>query len=611
MITPTTVLVRKFRPLLVNIGLLVYLCYRLSNLSTSSPSLMKLFNDWCDSVREWISQVFLHHFFSSSSSSRTLAEFASTAIQICSIISQDIIVLTGILGLLRVVYCSYQFPKVWTWKDRFVNHACQCILNSRSSWSVVNQEIEKVANQFLKEANHMLRKDPNRTIRHALPKEGMEGRILLQELNSCARDETRRCDTGKISGTVYSKGKKHSELMSQVYSLYQWSNPLKPGVWPRVNQCEAEIISMTANVLNAPSSTGCVTSGGTESILTAVRAHLEVYGKRRGILYPEIICGSTAHVALYKACDVLNVRLVSIDCNDSTQSYQLRADRVQKHITSNTIMIFASAPSFPQGVIDPIQQLSKVAIRYDVGFHVDACLGGFVLPFLSDPDIPQQQMFDFRLPGVTSISADSHKYGCATKGTSILIFRSMDLQHASYFPYTSWSGGLYITPTLAGSRPGAIVACAWAALMSIGQTGYTMRANAIVKAARRVAKEISSIDGLKLMTPNPTMVVAFGSDKFNIYRIKDCLAKKGWILNPLQYPAGLNLCLTENFVASDGVVDEFLQSLRTAVDEVKAPELACKNKAGDTAGIYKAIQIIPTALSCFALCRFIDATLAP
>ena len=265
-------------------------------------------------------------------------------------------------------------------------------------------------------------------------------------------------------------------------------------------------------------------------------------------------------------------------------------------------MIFASAPSFPHGIIDPIDDLSALAKQYDIGLHIDACLGGFILPFCQGDIVPRA--FDFRLPGVTSMSADTHKYGHATKGTSVVLFKSSDLQHASYFSYSHWSGGLYITPTFAGSRPGALIACAWAALVSIGESCYQQRAQVIVEAARRIADAIKSIDGLKLMTQNPTIVVCFTSDVFNIYRLKDAMSKIGWSLNPLQQPAAVNICVTENLD-----VDDLLRDLRAAVDEVKAS--IPQQKIGGTEMIYKTIRMLPPAAVEFAMHRFTDASLAP
>ena len=579
-----TVLLRRIRPLAIKVGLVIYICHRLSDPTGTSllPSLVNIFAQ----ILEHATQIVRLNRWN----------LLLPLINIISTVTQDVVAIAGVFGLLHVGYFLYNF-RLSDWKDLMLSTIFHSIR------PFINKRLQKIANKILKEADSMLAKEPHRTIRLILPETGLADDLILNELKSCALKENTTCETGKISGTLYSVGNEHSELMCKVYQFYLWSNPLKPGVWPRVNQCEAEIVAMTAKILNlsgAPN--GCVTSGGTESILTAVRAHVELYGKQRGITRPEIICGSTAHCALNKACEVLGVRLVLINC-DEESSYELKAAAVQKHITCNTIMIFASAPTFPHGVVDPIDELSTIAKQYDIGLHVDACLGGFVLPFCQGEMTPRA--FDFRLHGVTSMSSDTHKYGHATKGTSVVLFKSSELQHASYFAYSKWSGGLYITPTVAGSRPGALIACAWAALLSIGHSGYQQRARVIVEAARRIADAIKSIDGLKLMTPNPTIVVCFTSDLFNIYRLKDKMSKMGWSLNPLQQPAALNICITENLD-----VDEFIQDLRSAVDKVAKTDISAPN-IGGTEMIYNTVSMLPPAAVEFAMHRFTDASLTP
>lgn len=198
--------------------------------------------------------------------------------------------------------------------------------------NVVDDKLRLLEDKIAKEADKMLKKQPDRKIRHKLPQQGLDHETIMRELNQCAQNENASCETGKVSGTLYApsttsaRGVAHSRLMSDVYSCYQWANPLKPGIWPRVNQCEVELIGMTANLFHGPN-IGCVTSGGTESILLAVRAHWEYYGRRRGIAHPEVVCGTSAHCALLKACKLLRIRLVTLDCNDGT-TFQLSARQV-------------------------------------------------------------------------------------------------------------------------------------------------------------------------------------------------------------------------------------------------------------------------------------------
>jgi glutamate/tyrosine decarboxylase-like PLP-dependent enzyme len=278
-------------------------------------------------------------------------------------------------------------------------------------------QIDVTTDQFMLHAYHTM-------LHHSIILSYIILYYIGQNLKSVAEGENKKWEEGLVSGAVYGGEKKHTELLNQVYGMYSLSNPLHPDLWPKVNQCEAEVISMTAGLLNGGDEdvVGAMTSGGTESIIMAVRAHLKLYGENRGIVFPTIISGDTAHAGLNKACEMFGIRLLQVPCGESN-GYQLDPKQVEGFMNSNVIMIYASAPSYPQGVIDPIEELSTVAKKFDVGLHVDACLGGFVLPFarMLDYDLPK---FDFECPGVTSMSADTHKYGYASKGTSVVLYRN-------------------------------------------------------------------------------------------------------------------------------------------------------------------------------------------
>lgn len=388
---------------------------------------------------------------------------------------------------------------------------------------------------------------------------------------------------------------------------------------------------MTANMLHGDSDTvGTTSSGGTESIVLAIKAHREYYGRKRGIVYPEVICGTTAHAAVDKACELLGIRKVCAEVDQI--EFTLNPHQVEKRITSNTILIYASAPTFMQGVIDPIEELSKLALKYDIGLHVDACLGGFVLPFAQKLgyDIPK---FDFQCQGVTSISAgtylvyyyrdvvsvavsltltslilsDAHKFAYACKGISVILYRNEQLRHAQYFSYAKWSGGLYATPTIAGSRPGALVACAWAALVSIGESGYQQNVEAILKASQQVADGITKIPGVRLLgKQTPTMIVCFDTVDMNIYRVGSNMTKRGWDLNSLQNPPCLHLCVTVNTIPH---VQVFINDLRDSVEEVREEGPAAK--ASGSAAIYGMAGNFPAGPVDVLLKCFTDQTLAP
>uniref|UniRef100_A0A1I7YDU3 sphinganine-1-phosphate aldolase n=1 Tax=Steinernema glaseri TaxID=37863 RepID=A0A1I7YDU3_9BILA len=262
---------------------------------------------------------------------------------------------------------------------------------------------------------------------------------------------------------------------------------------------------------------------------------------------------------------------------------------MRKAISRDTCMLVGSAPNFPSGSIDPIAEIANLGLEYGIPVHVDACLGGFLVPFMEDAGF-EMPLFDFRLPGVTSVSCDTHKYGNTPKGSSVILYREPQYLHHQYFCISEWPGGIYATPTLSGSRCGSSIALTWATLLHFGRNTYVERARKIVSMARKLAGEVAQIPGLKAMGRTDVSVVAFQSDEFNIYAVSDKLNKLGWNLNTLQNPASIHFCLTYN-QASEEVVKEFVADLTKACDEVRSDP----KKGGDSksAAIYGLAAQIP------------------
>jgi len=527
-------------------------------------------------------------------------------------VSNICLYLNDFLGIVLVVtlvrYCQkLRHYSLQEWKDDSI----QCI------FAFANKYIPVVRNGLLKEEEKMevaLKKSlwkHRGEVTKVLPKEGKNIQDLLNDLKNKSTMENETWQKGFVSGAVYGGDKKHTDLLNQVYSLYSLSNPLHPDIWPSITQCEAEVISMTANLLNGGDKNvvGSMTSGGTESIIMAVRAHLRLYGEDRGIEYPEIISGHTAHAGLNKACEMFGIRLVQIPCGEST-GYRLDPNQVERYMNSNVIMIYSSAPCYPQGVIDPIDELSSIALKYDIGLHVDACLGGFILPFakMMNYEIPD---YDFTCPGVTSISADTHKYGYASKGTSVVLYRNKTLRRAQFFNYAKWSGGLYSTPTIAGSRAGALIACAWVSLLSIGENGFKNRVKQIMDATTDIASRVANINGLKLLgcdTRPQVMIVCFTSEKgynLNIYQVAEYMNSRGWNLNSLQNPSSIHLCVTLNTVGHE---EQFVTDLKNVVNQLLSnpPE----KMEGSSAAIYGATGSMPPGPVNELLKVYTDVTLS-
>ncbi|KAJ1555603.1 hypothetical protein HK096_002010, partial [Nowakowskiella sp. JEL0078] len=234
---------------------------------------------------------------------------------------------------------------------------------------------------------------------------------------------------------------------------------------------EAEIVSMVLSMYNAPEGAcGNVTSGGTESLLLAVKAYRDYARDKRGITEPEMVLPITIHAAFDKAAHYFGIKIISIPWDPITGKVNI--EKMAASITRNTILLAGSAPNFPHGIIDDIPAIAKLARKHQLPLHVDACLGGFLIPFMEKAGFNLPHKFDFRVDGVTSISVDPHKYGFTPKGCSVLLFKEKELRHSMYYLSTDWPGGIYATPTLAGTRSGALIATCWTSMLHFGEEGY-------------------------------------------------------------------------------------------------------------------------------------------
>jgi glutamate/tyrosine decarboxylase-like PLP-dependent enzyme len=396
-----------------------------------------------------------------------------------------------------------------------------------------------------------------------IPQLPLDRAAILDTITSLAAGEQADWQQGRASGAVYHGDPGHIDFLNEVYAIHSQSNPLHIDLWPSGMKFEAEIVAMTASMLNAGATdddiVGTVTSGGTESIIMAMKA----YRDRAGVRNPEMVIPDSAHVAFDKAAHYLGIRQIRVPVADD---YRADVDAMARAVNRHTVVVAGSAPGFPHGVVDPIPQLSDMARERGVGFHTDGCLGGFILPWAErlGYEIPP---FDFRLPGVTSMSADTHKYGYAAKGTSVVLYRGRELRHSQYFVATDWPGGLYYSPTMAGSRPGALSATAWAALLAMGEEGYLKATGGILEAGAEIRRGIAQIPELRVLG-DPLWVIAFTSDEVNIYEVMAQMAQRGWSLNGLHRPPAVHIALTLRHTES-GVATTFLSNLAEAVAAAK------------------------------------------
>ncbi|KAJ7282901.1 pyridoxal phosphate-dependent transferase [Mycena rebaudengoi] len=410
----------------------------------------------------------------------------------------------------------------------------------------------------------------------ALPAEGQSPEWILAEMEKMDNEmeSTVHWSDGKLSGAVYHGGDELSKVIVDAYAKYCVSNPLHPDVFPAVRKMEAEIVAMCLKLFNGPNGAGTMTSGGTESIIMSVKTHRDWARSVKGITEPEIIIPSSAHAAFYKGAAYMKIKVHTIPVDPVTRKVNLKA--VRRAINSNTIMLVGSTVNFPDGNQDDIEGLGKLAAKYKIGLHVDCCLGSFIVVYLEKAGLSEGvngkyklHPFDFRVPGVTAISCDTHKYGFAPKGSSVIMYRDADLRRHQYYVFPDWAGGVYASPSLSGSRPGALIAGTWAAMQYMGSNGYLESCRSIVTCARNIATEIeTSIPELYILGSPPASVVAFGSKhpKVNMMEVGDKMSQRGWHLNALSAPAGLHIACTRLTINS---FDQFIADLKDAVKEAR------------------------------------------
>eukprot|EP01138_Halocafeteria_seosinensis_P016061 gb/GECG01016390.1/.p1 GENE.gb/GECG01016390.1/~~gb/GECG01016390.1/.p1 ORF type:complete len:544 (+),score=80.16 gb/GECG01016390.1/:1-1632(+) len=441
----------------------------------------------------------------------------------------------------------------------------------------IDKETAKFADKIKEE---MLGDMEHETRIPTLPRQSMTKAAIFQELKEKADKEHEKWEGGKVSGTVYHGGQDLVDIIAQAYHHFCLSNPLHPDVFPSTRRMEAEVVAWAAKLFGGDeNSCGTMTTGGTESILMACRSYRERASEFKGISCPNMVIPRTAHAAFDKACDYFGIEKRHVDVDQTT--FKIDPKKMAKSIDSNTIMIVGSAPAFPQGVMDPIKELSDIALEKNVPLHVDCCLGSFLIPFAKEAGYPVPS-FDFTNPGVTSISADTHKYGFAPKGSSVVLYRDTSYRRYQYYVAAEWTGGVYASPTISGSRAGGVIAGTWAAMLSVGQDGYVATAKQILKGAQTIANGIRSMEDVELYGEPDLSVVCFGPSRksrspMNIYGISDAMSKKNWNLNLLQYPASIHICVT---YANCKMAEQFLEDLRNAIAEVKAdPEKFSKGSA--------------------------------
>jgi len=388
---------------------------------------------------------------------------------------------------------------------------------------------------------------------------------ILAELRAAGTEDV-RWDEGRLFSLVYGVSDEHERLLADAYGSYISTNGLGAGViFPSLGRFEREVIGGTLAMLHHPEGAGSITSGGTESIVMGMRA-AKVARRAAGTLpdRPEVIAPASAHPAFEKACELMDLVLVRTPLRADTTA---DVEAVRAAITPRTIALVGSAPNYPFGTVDDVPALAALAAEQGLHFHTDACVGGFALPWLERAGhaVPR---FDFRVPGVTTISADVHKYGFAARGTSLILYRTRELRRLATFRLGTWIGGPYVTPTLAGSRPGGAIAAAWAVTRYFGRRGYTEVHVGLREATLRYMDAVRAA-GFRILGEPVMSLFAFaaGNDPLDVNAVADAMLARGWaIMRQPTAPPSLHLLLTPRHVP---ITDRFARDLMAAAQEVR------------------------------------------
>ena len=396
----------------------------------------------------------------------------------------------------------------------------------------------------------------------SIPEIGLAENNIIEHLDNLQKND---CDweNGKAFGYIYHGGEEHFNLLNKVHEKFVQTNPLHTSAFKSIRILEAEVVRMTANMLNGNNSVcGCMTSGGTESIILAVKAARDFFLSKHPNRHPEMVCSYTIHAAFIKAANYLNIKTIFTNVD---KDYKSDTKKFEKCITKNTFLLAISAPCYPFGIIDRVEQISLLAEKHNVWLHVDACLGGFILPWLTELNynIP---VFDFRLSGVSSMSCDIHKYGYSSKGSSVVLYKNAELRKFQYFCWSDWSGGLFASPSILGSRPGSSIAEAWTALVHLGKNNYKIIAQDLMETTHKLMNAIENIEELEVIGEPKACIFAVKSttEHLDIFILGDTLEKKGWFIERQQKPNSLHFTITKRHVP---IIDNFIQELKIAVNK--------------------------------------------
>ncbi|MFN3604017.1 MAG: pyridoxal phosphate-dependent decarboxylase family protein [Leptonema sp. (in: bacteria)] len=399
-----------------------------------------------------------------------------------------------------------------------------------------------------------------------LPKKGLNPKQLFNFFQETEKADT-KWNSGKLFGYVFDPTEKYRKFPEKILLKYYHKSGLDFTVFPSLLKIEQEIIDFSIRHLNGDENCcGSFTSGGTESILLAVKTARDYTLSKKNIKEPEILLPITAHPAFHKAARYFGLKTKLISLN---KDLKVNLQELEQSINQNTIMIVGSAPSYTYGILDPIPDMAQIAKKYGLFFHVDACMGGFFLPFLKKLNIAIPN-FDFSIEGVSSISMDFHKFAYAPKGSSVILYRNKEIRKYQIFSCANWIGYTMINPTIQSTKSGGPLAATYATLMLIGEDGYIKLIKKKLEALKKIQNFIKNHKDLTLISEHPIPLLAFTSNTINIFHIVDEMNLKGWYIQPVlsyeNFKESIHLTINYSNVSR---IDEFLIDLEASIEKAK------------------------------------------
>lgn len=441
---------------------------------------------------------------------------------------------------------------------------------------IVGMECEKSCKEF-REALPKTAHEPLK----CMPNKGWAKDQVIARLNDFHKDESKQVESGKFSGVLFTSRADIIDIAKEAASRFLYTNIMYYAKTGPSRQLENEVIQFTRGLLKgSPEISGLTTTGGSESIFLSMLAHKRYFLKEKGITKPNIVLSETAHLAFRKAAEFQEIEMKIIPVNRKTLSNT--ADEWEAQIDSSTICLICSCPNFPYGTIDPIEGLSNIAKKYNVGMHLDGCMGSYLLPFVDDHNVDTGEMHvDLRIPNLTAFSIDTHKYGLTPKGSSVLMFPKKEISKALYYGCTDWVGGIYGTPMISGSRTSALVASAWAVMITMGYDGYSAHAKNIFEATDEYVKLLGELKQYVRVVGNPKLgnvTIVSNNRKIDMYKLGTLMDKKGWYFGSGMGIRSLMFTITDK---NYWMMGEIVEDLKLCIEQV------LENQSVKLAGFFK------------------------